>query len=677
MEDIRSVRKYLEEIYCQIKEELRGERFIYELVGSPEKLDLLMEKQRELIFEYIEDWESSAKDFSKRFEALYTSIDVPYTVVAWNIDKIRSKIIEKLLEENYSNKFVVKMSKYMDDLVNQIAKIYIKKDIEELSKIGRSAFQEKILFKAHQDYINRIVRAVKEDDMSRFPVMSWEECEFSEYLSYPESLMVCMDANMCSYIHKLHGLIHDTANTFFAFYNKGMYYQAYKSLKDTLELAAKLSKTISELYLLTYADVESHFFKFVEGMSKQGGYKYVSMIDIANLKKINTNYGEKAGDLVIKEVERRLNEFFGKDRENSLLISGNTSDFFLFTMNSEEEKMRTTIGELERLLSFNIQVNGKSVDVSTLIATLELEPYVELVQEDIRDILFYLKEEAKKEKLSSNISIGSEKRREILGWIHEKYKNVEIIKSKLKEGDIEIVFHPIVSTGNTKDTVGAEVLVRLRDGKKLIPAGIFIDMIYELNLIDRLDSLVLEKLREYKDLIRKGIRRLFINVSPKSLMSDTYVENLCSFLKEFSDFEIILELTEQELLNNVEVIERVATRGHVAIAVDDFGAGYSSLRLVGSLAEREMLRVLKIDGSLIKEVLSSKNIEKIVYVISVLTRKLNIEAVAEFIESPEELKLMEAFGIDYAQGYYIASPMTLPELLLFVKGGHKEGMATG
>ncbi len=675
MEDIKSVQKYLEKIYCEIKEELRKEKFIYDLVGSPEKLDTLMAKQKDLLFEYIENWESNAKDFSKRFEELYTSIDVPYTVVAWNIDRIRNKIIEKLLEENYSNQFVIKIRKYLEDLVNQIAKIYIRKDIDELSRIAKTPFQERILFKAHIDYLENIVKSVKADDMSLFPAMSWEECEFSEYLAYPESLMVCMDANMCSYIHKLHGLVHDTANTFFAFYNKGMYYQAYKVLKDTLELVSKLSKTISELYLLTYADVESNFFKFVEGMSKHGGYKYVSMIDISDLKKINSNYGEKAGDAVVKEVERRLYSCFGDDKENSLIIAGNTSDFFVFTMNYSEDKMKSLVQKLEEKLTFDIQINGKSVNVSTLITTLELEPFVELVEDDIRDILMYLKDEAKKREVLSNISIGSDRRDKILSWIHEKYKNVETIKRKLQEGDIELVFHPIVSTQDISRAIGAEVLIRLKDGKKLIPAGVFIDLIYELNLIDRLDTLVLEKLREYKHILQKGIKKLFINVSPKSLMSDSYVDNLCSFLREFEDFEITLELTEQELLDNMDVIERVAAKGHVAIAVDDFGAGYSSLKLVGSLAEQGILRVLKIDGSLIKEILSSKNMAKIVYVISVLTKKLNIEAVAEFIESPQELKLMEAFGIDYVQGYYITSPMTLAELLLFVKGGHKEGIA--
>ncbi len=672
MEEIRSVRKYLEEIYEELRQELKEERFIYELVGSSEKLEALMEKQKELIFEYIDSWNSDAVDFSKRFEEFYSSAEVPYTVIAWNIDRIRSKIMEKLLEENYSVEFSMKMKKYLDDLVNQIAKIYIRKDADELVRIVDTRFKEKILFKAHLDYLNAIVDAIKSDDMSKFPVISWQECTFSEYLAYPESLMVCMDANMCTYIHKLHELIHDTANTLFAFYDKGLYYQAYKVLKDTTELVAKLSKTISELYFLTYADIESNFFKLVEGMSRQGGLKYVSMIDISNLKKINANYGEKVGDAVIREVSERLSSCLKEDAANTLVIPGNTSNFFMFNINYDEGKVKELVSKLEDELRFELKLNGKVIDVATTITTLELEPFVELVEDDIRDVLFYLKEEARRENLHANISIGREKRERILSWIHEKYKNVESIKKKIKEGDIDLVFQPIVSSSDIKEVAGAEVLIRLKEGKKLIPAGIFIDLIYELNLIDLLDGLVLEKLKEYKPKLQRAVGRLFINVSPKSLMSETYMEKLLSFLKEFEDFEIVLELTEQEVLNNVEIIEEVGKKSHVSFAVDDFGAGYSSLRLVGSLAEKGLLKVLKIDGSLIKDISSSKNIEKIVYVISVLTKKLGIRGIAEFIESQEEMEILRGFGIDYLQGYYIATPMELPELLLFTKGGHRE-----
>ncbi len=667
MEEIRGVRKYLKEIFREIKQELQEDEFIRSLVGSPENLSHLIKQQEKLISDYMDSWEQGAVDFSKRFEELYSSVNVPYTVVAWNIDRIKSKIMEKLIEENYSRDFVLKMKDYLETLTNQIAKIFLRKDVRTLSNFKSSSFSDRLLYAVHRQWLDEMVKCVEEDDFSSFPLISASECKFSEVLEYPESLFVCLDANMCSYVHDIHKLIHNTANTFYVFYTKGAYYQAYRVFKDMVELIAKLFKTLSELYFLAYSDQESNFFRLAHGLSLQDSYKYVSMIDVVGLKEINRNYGEKVGDEVVREVERRLRNIVKDDPKRSLLIKGSTADFFMLNMDISEEEIRALMNRISEELHFNIKVNGKDIAVLVTVSTLEIEPFVELPEADLRDILYFLKEEAKRSTSHTSVSIGKEKRQEILNWINEKYRNVEKVKSKIENGEIELVFHPIVDAANINKLVGAEVLVRLKDGKKLIPAGVFIDLIYELNLVEKLDRAVLGKLEEYGDMLRGLVNNLFINVSARSLNSKAYVERLCSFISGMKDFSISLELTEQQLLENKDVVVRVSHHSHVSIAVDDFGTGYSSLKLVADLTDRGLLKFLKVDGSLVRDVLKSHAIWKVVDIISTLSKRLELRTVAEFIESSEELTVVKSMGIDYCQGYYIAKPMTIEELLVWVK----------
>jgi len=317
VEEIKSVQKYLGEIFEEIRVELQGNEFIRNLVGSEENLTLLIDRQRDLISEYIENWENESTGFSKKFEELYTQIDVPYTVVAWNIDRIKGKLMERLIEEGYSQEFVLKFKKYLEELVNQIAKIYLRKDVKVLRNFKNSLFADRLLYSVHKSWFLKIADCVEKDDFTNFPLISAQECEFTEVLEFPEALFVCLDANMCTYIHNLHSLIHDTANSFYAFYTKGAYYQAYRVFKDLTELVAKLLKTISELYFLAYSDPEGNFFKLAHGLSREEGYKYVSAIDVMGLKKINRTHGEKVGDEVVKRIGEKLRELTSGDTGRS------------------------------------------------------------------------------------------------------------------------------------------------------------------------------------------------------------------------------------------------------------------------------------------------------------------------------------------------------------------------
>ncbi|WP_457624163.1 EAL domain-containing protein, partial [Persephonella sp.] len=250
-------------------------------------------------------------------------------------------------------------------------------------------------------------------------------------------------------------------------------------------------------------------------------------------------------------------------------------------------------------------------------------------------------------------------------WLVKRYRNTAFVQEKLKNKQLEVMFQPIFDTF-TGEIFALETLARIRneDGN-LVSAGVFIDTIYELGLIVNLDSLILEKIEEKRHLIKKITSRLFINVSSESMNSLEFLQKLREFVYDMEDFEIYFEITEQKLIEDIENLKKILKEfPHISFAIDDFGSGYSSLKTVADLAEHNVLKVLKIDGSLIKDLSKRKFSHKVVKAIASMVENLGIQAVAEFVEDEEILNTLKEINIKYSQGYYLSKPKTAEEILV-------------
>jgi len=206
--------------------------------------------------------------------------------------------------------------------------------------------------------------------------------------------------------------------------------------------------------------------------------------------------------------------------------------------------------------------------------------------------------------------------------------------------------------------------VRFKDHGKLIPAGAFIDTVYEMDKITVLDTLVLKNLMQQKSKIFDIVDTLFINVSYKSFLDIEYMEVFKEFMELFHDKNMIFELTEQNIVENIEEIVNIHKQYGVKFAVDDFGTGYSSLKTVAELAHKGVLKVLKMDGELIEKVNSDDYIKKIIDVISKLSCTLDLVSVAEYIEDANVLETLKELNVTYAQGFYLSKPLRIEELII-------------
>lgn len=180
-----------------------------------------------------------------------------------------------------------------------------------------------------------------------------------------------------------------------------------------------------------------------------------------------------------------------------------------------------------------------------------------------------------------------------------------------------------------------------------------------------IDLWVLHNTMKYMDETRysQPNQRFAINLTPASIcrvdMADL-IENLL-IQHSISAEQIVLEVTEtDELTNNIQAEKTLDALQRLGckIAIDDFGTGYATYaRLRNMQAD-----ILKIDGSFIKNILSSEMDYKIVESICKLARMKNMTLVAEFVETEEIRNALYRMGIDYAQGYLIGKPAPIETL---------------
>ncbi|WP_226572305.1 sensor domain-containing phosphodiesterase [Mangrovibacter yixingensis] len=247
--------------------------------------------------------------------------------------------------------------------------------------------------------------------------------------------------------------------------------------------------------------------------------------------------------------------------------------------------------------------------------------------------------------------------------MRKKVKIMHTLQEALEHDHFRLLVQPI--QGGRGDT-WYEVLLRMSGpGGKMITPDVFIPVACEFGLSSRLDFWVLEHslafIQRHKD-CHRGIR-LSINLSPASVCHNGLVREVSQQLTRFGvePWQLVLEVTETDELSNVEQARQnlagLQSLG-CSVAIDDFGSGYASYaRLKKMNAD-----ILKIDGSFIRNILTSSLDYQIVESICQLARVKRMQIVAEYIENEAICEAVKQIGVDYLQGYYIGRPEPIEKL---------------
>ena len=227
----------------------------------------------------------------------------------------------------------------------------------------------------------------------------------------------------------------------------------------------------------------------------------------------------------------------------------------------------------------------------------------------------------------------------------------EELSAALREDRICLAFQPIVSAEDTGKVLFHECLARMVDrAGEVIAAAKFMPVAEQLGFVRLIDQRVLEL--AFAVLSSDETLRLSINLSPLS-MNDVGWERSFSRLTA-ADPEaakrLIIEITESYAIHEDRALERLKelTARGCAIALDDFGAGYTSFRYFKTLD----LDMVKIDGSYVRGVLDSPDNQLFVRSLTRLARHYGMSVVAEMVENDEAAALLRDMGVDCLQGNF-------------------------
>ena len=238
----------------------------------------------------------------------------------------------------------------------------------------------------------------------------------------------------------------------------------------------------------------------------------------------------------------------------------------------------------------------------------------------------------------------------------------DVILTALNERRVRLAFQAIVSDLD-ETPKKFECLIRMRgDDGQNIPAPEFIPAAERLGLVHLLDRRVLELALNTLSVIPNI--HLNVNISMETVKDFVWAEGYIALLRAHQDLarRITVELTETQVIDSIDAsIEFVSEikRLGCSFGIDDFGAGYTSFRNLKAMD----IDILKIDGSFVTGVSSSRENQLFVRTLLDLARNFGMQTVAEWVDNEADAMLLKGLGVDFLQGFLIGKPETNPDWL--------------
>lgn len=375
---------------------------------------------------------------------------------------------------------------------------------------------------------------------------------------------------------------------------------------------------------------------------------------IGNLAVVNEAYGSQTANEVMAEAGRRLARV---TRSGDVIARYSDSKFGLILRCSREEDIAaaaerflaslresvldTEAGPLWALLSIGAVVLPRHATEPEAAITLAEEALALACKQPFDGFAIY---EPSEERLSERVS-------------NARYASVVV--RCLKERHLHLAFQPVIDAG-TRQPVFHEALLRLTDhAGEPLPAGRVVQVAEKLGLVRLIDQAVVlqaaEALRNHP-----GVR-VSINISGTTATDPRWYPEITALLARNRDVadRLIIEITETvalgDLAHTTRFVEQLRGLG-VKVAIDDFGAGYTSFRNLRAIP----VDMLKIDGSFCRNLETDADNRYFVQALIRLAKSFGLRTVAEWVETERDAELLQSWGIDLMQGKLFGEAVTLP-----------------
>lgn len=382
-------------------------------------------------------------------------------------------------------------------------------------------------------------------------------------------------------------------------------------------------------------------------------------MDIDNFKHINDTIGHTSGDVLLKNISNTL-KCHVKASDLVARLSGDEFAIIFNDIKSKEDitdKLQILLNNLRKpwllekqefFISFSIGIAvypEDGIDLNTLLKNADIAMY------------------QVKKKMKDNFSFYS------LAMHENSVKYIRMVnelRRAIDKEEFKLYFQPIINLTNFK-LEAVEALIRwMHPENGIVSPAEFIPLAEETGLIIDIGKWALRtSLAQKKNWEEKGFPhiKMSVNVSGKSITDNEFIDDIKELIlkTELNCEEIQIEVTETAIMANIntstKILNEIKDMG-MKIALDDFGTGYSSLTYLKKLP----IDTVKLDRDFIKNISDSGKDNVIVESVIKLTHDLNLDIIAEGIETEEQLSFLKLNKCDYGQGYFFSKPITKEEI---------------
>jgi diguanylate cyclase (GGDEF)-like protein/PAS domain S-box-containing protein len=403
----------------------------------------------------------------------------------------------------------------------------------------------------------------------------------------------------------------------------------------------------------------------------------VLFLDVDDFKTVNDSLGHAAGDEVLKEVARRLDDCM-RPVDTAARLGGD--EFAVLIHEAESELKSVEIAQrLMTVLGASITLGGRAVSVATSVGIafsdegmISAHDADELLRN--ADAAMYMAKASGKGQYRI-----FEPEMHALALARLELKSD--LQRALDAGEFTLRYQPIMDL-ERGDMAGMEALVRWEhpDRGTIAPLE-FVPLLEDTGLIVQVGHRVLVEAcawaaRMQRDCPREPALSMAVNISVSQLQRPEFIGEVRLAIAEsgIAPGSLTLELTESVMMQDMELsllrLNALRALG-VKLAIDDFGTGYSSLNYIRQFP----VDILKIDRSFLAD--RNPEVTELTAAIVQVARIFNLKAVAEGIESTGQLEQLEGINCDFGQGFHFAEPLSGEDILAMATAENQPAVTAG